>query len=455
MEKKCSFSKHIDINAIYYCQECNVYMCNKCANYHSEFLENHHKYELGKEKKEIFTSFCKEKNHTIKLQFFCQTHNQLCCAACISKIKGEGNGQHSDCKVCFIKDIEEEKRNKLKDNIKYLENFSNNIDSTINELKALFEKINENKEILKNEITQIFTKIRNSINEREDQILLDIDKEFNNLFFKGEIIKESEKLPNVIKKSLELGKEINNKWQEDNNILSYINECINIENNINSINLIRENINNSSLIKNFIIKFEGKDEINNFINQIKSIGKIIKEKKNLFLNDSLIINNNINSIITLKNWINPNKNICSQLLYRLSRDGEEISKFHELCDNKGPTLTIFLVKDGNIGGIFTPLSWDIQSETKNDKESFMFNLNNNEKYTKIKDNISIFCTKDHGPWTYSFGFRKENKMKKVQHGGANINNGYKNDSNIIVNNSSKIVYFDINEVEVYKIIINN
>jgi len=92
MEKKCSFSKHIDINAIYYCQECNVYMCNKCANYHSEFLENHHKYELGKEKKEIFTSFCKEKNHTIKLQFFCQTHNQLCCAACISKIKGEGNG---------------------------------------------------------------------------------------------------------------------------------------------------------------------------------------------------------------------------------------------------------------------------------------------------------------------------------------------------------------------------
>ena len=78
-----------------------------------------------------------------------------------------------------------------------------------------------------------------------------------------------------------------------------------------------------------------------------------------------------------------------------------------------------------------------------------------EKYTKIKDNISIFCTKDHGPWTYSFGFRKENKMKKVQHGGASINNGYKNGSNIIVNNSSKIVYFDITEVEVYKIIIIN
>ena len=362
-------------------------MCNKCANYHSEFLENHHKYELGKEQKEIFTSFCKEKNHTIKLQFYCQTHHKLCWAACISKIKAEGNGQHTDCKVCYIKDIEEEKRNKLKDNIKYLENFSNNIDNTINELKELFEKINENKEALKNEITQIFTKIRNGINEREDQLLVDIDNEFNNIFFKEDIIKQSEKLPNVIKKSLELGKEINNKWKEDNNILLYINECINIENNIKSINLIKENINKSYLIKNLIIKFEGEDEINNLIKQIKNIGKIIKEEKNLFLKDSLIINNNINSIKTLENWIDPNKNISSELLYRLSRDGEEISKFHELCDNKGPTLTIFLVKDGNIGGIFTPLSWDIQSETKNDKESFMFNLNKNEKFKIAKDKI--------------------------------------------------------------------
>ena len=145
----------------------------------------------------------------------------------------------------------------------------------------------------------------------------------------------------------------------------------------------------------------------------------------------------------------------SELLYRLSRDGEEISKFHELCDNKGPTLTIFQVKDGNMGGIFTPLSWDIQSWTKNDKESFMFNLNKNEQYKRANDNISIYCTKDHGPWTYAFGFGKENKMKKVQHNGIRINAGYENGSSILDNNSSRTLYFDITEVEVYKIIILN
>ena len=35
----------------------------------------------------------------------------------------------------------------------------------------------------------------------------------------------------------------------------------------------------------------------------------------------------------MKNWISPNNNIKAELLYRLSRDGEKISKYHQLCDN--------------------------------------------------------------------------------------------------------------------------
>ena len=329
MEKKCSFKKHNEINAIYYCQECNVYMCNKCSNHHSEFLENHHKYELGKETKEIFNSFCKEKNHKIILQYYCKTHNELCCAACISKIKGEGNGQHTDCEVCYIKEIEVEKKSKLKENLKYLEQFSDEIGNKINDLKILFQKIDEKKEKLKMEISQAFTKIRNAINEREDQLLLNVDNEFNNIFFKEELIKQSEKLPNEIKNALELGKEIDNNWHEENKKLLHINGCIKIENNIKSISLIKENINKSNLAKDLQIKFE-ENEIDNYMKQIKNIGKIVKEN-NLCLDYSPILNDNKNYIQTLKKWINPNKNIKGELLYRLSRDGEEISKFHELC----------------------------------------------------------------------------------------------------------------------------
>ena len=51
-----------------------------------------------------------------KLDYFCKNHNKLCCLSCIAKIKGEGIGQHKDCDVFFIKEIKDEKINKLKEN---------------------------------------------------------------------------------------------------------------------------------------------------------------------------------------------------------------------------------------------------------------------------------------------------------------------------------------------------
>ena len=89
-------------------------------------------------------------------------------------------------------------------------------------------------------------------------------------------------------------------------------------------------------------------------------------KKNLIINnlDSKILEGNENYIRILKNWINPSKKIKAELLYRFSQNGDSTLKFHELCDNKGPTLTLFHVSDGNIVGIYTPLSWDTNSEWK-------------------------------------------------------------------------------------------
>ena len=60
----------------------------------------------------------------------------------------------------------------------------------------------------------------------------------------------------------------------------------------------------------------------------------------------------------IKNWINPNKKIEAQLLYSKSRDGDQISKFHELCDNKGPLLVLYQIEGGDKIGIFTPLILD-------------------------------------------------------------------------------------------------
>ena len=172
--KKCSLKKHSEVDAIIFCIECNLFMCNKCLNHHNEFIENHHIYNLDKNYDEIFTGLCKEKGHRCKLEYYCQTHNVLCCGLCIVKLKKEGNGQHSNCYITFIEDIEEEKKENLENNIKFLEDLKNNIEMSINELKNIFEKINEDKEKIKLKIQTIFTNLRNQLNEREDFLLLEV-----------------------------------------------------------------------------------------------------------------------------------------------------------------------------------------------------------------------------------------------------------------------------------------
>ena len=125
--KKCSLPAHKEIDAIIYCQKCDILMCHKCDNNHSALFESHKKYKLDKENiKDIFTGFCKEEDHFDKLEFFCKNHNKLCCASCLCKIKKKNKGQHHDCNVCTIEEIKDEKKNKLNDNIKFLDDLPKN-----------------------------------------------------------------------------------------------------------------------------------------------------------------------------------------------------------------------------------------------------------------------------------------------------------------------------------------
>ena len=162
VQTKCSSEEHKDINAISFCPECRIYLCNKCENLHLKLHKNHQAYKLNKEE-EIFTGYCQDKNHPNKLEYFCKNHNQLCCAACIAKINEKGDGQHKDCEIYTIEKIKDEKKNKLKENIKYLEDIENKFNENMKQLKRFFEKIDKDKEDLKLKVQNIFTKIRNNI----------------------------------------------------------------------------------------------------------------------------------------------------------------------------------------------------------------------------------------------------------------------------------------------------
>ena len=271
---KCFSEEHKDINAVNFCSECRIYMCNKCESTHSSLLKNHHPCNLNKDE-EIFTGFCQEKNHPIKLEYYCKIHNQLCCGLCIAKLNEKGEGQHKDCDVCYIEKIKEEKKNKLKEHIKSLEELQNKFNESIESLKKIFQSIEKDKEDLKLEIQNIFTKIRTALNDREDELLLEVDNLFNTKYFNEDVIKKGEKLPKKIKRSLEKGKLIDKEW-DDNNLYSYINDCINIENNIKNINIINENINKCNINNKIKFQFTPKDNIlDKFLETIKSFGKYI------------------------------------------------------------------------------------------------------------------------------------------------------------------------------------
>ena len=187
-KKKCSLKDHAQINAIIYCKKCEIYMCNKCEVHHSKLFENHQNFFKNKNIDELNDEFCKEENHNYyKLQYYWNIHKDLCCVACIAKIKGKNNGQHSECIVSDIDDIREEKKNAIENNIKILEEISSKFNESFNNIKIIYEEINEKKEQMKLKIQKIFTNIRNILNNREEDLLENVNKEFEKHILKIKI----------------------------------------------------------------------------------------------------------------------------------------------------------------------------------------------------------------------------------------------------------------------------
>ena len=376
--KKCSLKSHNKYNAVFLCQTCKLYLCEKCLFYHSELFEEHKLIKIEIDINKAFTGICKEKKHNIELEYFCKDHNILCCAACISKIKSKGYGAHKDCQIFNIEEIKEEKKNKLKENIIYLEELSKTLEQSIKELKTIFEKIQKDKEDLKLKIQKIFTKIRNILNDREDQLLIEVDNKFEELYFNDELIKKSEKLPKKVKVSLENGKLTENEWKDDNNNLNYfINNCINIENNLVEINNVKEKINkfNSTKVE---IKF------------------FPEEEKNLEICDNIIKfgaieYDDISKIIRImKIHINEykEKNIKFKLIYDASKDGQNYANCHSKCNNVSNTFSLIETNNSRKFGLFRSIAINGSGPWRTDDKAFFMSLNK-EKIYKMKNGNNI------------------------------------------------------------------
>ena len=146
-----------------------------------------------------------------------------------------------------------------------------------------------------------------------------------------------------------------------------------------------------------------------------------------------------------------------KLLYRGTRDGMSAYTFHNKCNNKGPTISLFKNEKGYIFGGYSSIDWTSCNNYKSAPDSFIFTLTNmyNIPPTKFPNsdiNHSIHDFSSYGPCFgggHDIGIRFNSKhytnfpysYKDVTGKGFSIFKGDDNTDN-----------FNLKEIEVFKLI---
>jgi len=117
------------------------------------------------------------------------------------------------------------------------------------------------------------------------------------------------------------------------------------------------------------------------------------------------INRNIRELtdipVAIKNASKFIKISNPKILYKASANGWGASQFHQLCDNKGPTITVATLLDGRFIGAYSPISWGrANGQYFNNSESFLYD--SERQYTTIEStwgrgNYAIYQLNSYGP----------------------------------------------------------
>jgi len=109
-----------------------------------------------------------------------------------------------------------------------------------------------------------------------------------------------------------------------------------------------------------------------------------KEREEVDFSGSTLLT--IERMKVLSSWT-PHPKQKWTLIYNATKDGFESKKFHEKCNNKGPTITL-ICSNGYLFGGYTSVSWCSSGGYVNDSNAFIFLLNNANGSLPTKFEIS-------------------------------------------------------------------
>jgi len=156
--------------------------------------------------------------------------------------------------------------------------------------------------------------------------------------------------------------------------VQYINFEESSYNTEDNIHIIRhEDYKSCSIMKKINKKYNPDEDVNINISNLEEDFSVSASE-----NEENIIINKLKNII--------GRNCSLDLVYQMIRDGNRTIDFHKKVDIKSPTLVLFKTKDGyNFGG-YTSKSFKSSGGWIKDPDSFLFNLNNMNKFN-IKNGV--------------------------------------------------------------------
>ena len=93
-----------------------------------------------------------------------------------------------------------------------------------------------------------------------------------------------------------------------------------------------------------------------------------------------------------------NKRLVTTLLFKGSIHGWSAKEFHSRCDDRGPTISLFKIKDGDCIGGYTNAQWkSCSGKYVSDKFAMLFNLSFQRYFPNLGSGKEIYCHNSCGP----------------------------------------------------------
>ena len=254
--------------------------------------------------------------------------------------------------------------------------------------------------------------------------------------------------------------------KEGNHLIINLEIEVNYKKNIISLILERNEIKNEDLIKSlyeiatkYVKENSGlkseikylKEKINIMDEKIDFLYNHVKTKENYFdrVFQKCRLLKDEKQVELVEKWISPSGFFKCKLIYDAKENGDKVSTFHSLCDNKGATLTIISTNDKKIFGGYLSISFSYIFGWIHDEKAFVFSLNYNEKYESLDTTYTFYGGKDRGPTFGGYNieifdsFLSIDKNRYNPYSGTyNFHERYK---------GSKDQSFRVNELQVYQI----